>query len=135
MYKNILIPIAVDHDPNTAAALRVARALADEGGRITALSVVEAIPGYVAQQLPEGQMEKNIRLVSEGLKEDLGAAADVEIVVVAGHSGRTILDWAEEHGVDCIVMASHRPDLSNYFLGSTASRVVRHAQCAVHVLR
>ena len=60
---------------------------------------------------------------------------DVTPVVVDGHSARTILDYAEEHGVDCIVMASHRPDITDYFLGSTAARVVRHAACAVHVLR
>ncbi len=135
MYKNILIPIALDHDPHTKKALRVARLLADEGAKITALSVVEAIPEFVVQQLPEGQMEKNAKMASEMLRAELREAGDLEIAVVSGHSGRTILDWAEEHGVDCIVMASHRPDLSNYFLGSTASRVVRHAQCAVHVLR
>lgn len=135
MYKNILIPIASDHDPHTEDALGVARCLAAEGARLTALSVVEAIPEFVVQQLPEGQLERNVRQVAEGLKADLDGAEDVEIAVVSGHSGRSILDWAAEHEVDCIVMASHRPDLSNYFLGSTASRVVRHAQCAVHVLR
>lgn len=135
MYNNILIPMASDHDPEADKALAVARLLADEGAKITALTVMEAIPEYIVTQLPEGQIEKNIHAMEGGLKEALGDANDVEVAVVSGHSGRTILDWAEEHGVDCIVMASHRPDLSNYFLGSTASRVVRHAQCAVHVLR
>lgn len=135
MYKNILIPVASDHDPETDKALEVARRLASEGATITALTVVEAIPEYIVSQLPQGQIEKNLEAVETGLHGELDGAGDVKVAVVSGHSGRTILDWAEEHGVDCIVMASHRPDLSNYFLGSTASRVVRHAQCAVHVLR
>jgi universal stress protein F len=33
------------------------------------------------------------------------------------------------------VIASHRPGIQDYFLGSTASRVVRHANCTVHVMR
>jgi universal stress protein F len=56
-------------------------------------------------------------------------------VLVWGHSGRTILDWAEANAVDCIVIASHRPGLQDYLLGSTAGRVVRHARCSVHVVR
>jgi len=55
--------------------------------------------------------------------------------IVEGHSGRTILDYAENHQADCIVVASHRPGLQDYLLGSTAARVVRHASCAVHVVR
>lgn len=135
MYKNILVPIATDHDPNTSAALNVARTLADAGAKITALTVVEAMPGYIESQLPEGQMDRTKAEVEVGLKADLGGALDVTPVVVSGHSARTILDWADEHEVDCIVMASHRPDITDYFLGSTAARVVRHAKCAVHVMR
>lgn len=134
MYKNILVPIASDHDPHTSEAMTVARLLADEGAKITALTVVEAIPEYIAQQLPEGQLEKNHQAVEDALSREVGGG-EVNVVVVSGHSGRTILDWAGENDVDCIVMASHRPGLSDYFLGSTAARVVRHAQCAVHVLR
>ena len=56
-------------------------------------------------------------------------------VVVYGHAGTSILEYAEEHGCDCIVIASHRPGLGDYLLGSTAARVVRHAACSVHVMR
>ena len=135
MYKNILVPIAADHDPKTASALNVARSLAAEGAKITALTVVEAMPGYILNELPEGQLEKTMKEVKSGLEADVAGAGDVEIVVIEGHSARTILDYAEAKGVDCIVMASHRPDITDYFLGSTAARVVRHAQCAVHVMR
>jgi nucleotide-binding universal stress UspA family protein len=134
MYKNILVPIAADHDPRTAEVVKIAKLLADEGARITALTVLEAIPDYIVQQLPEGQIEHNISAMSDGLSEDLQGTG-LEVAVVSGHSGRTILEYAEEHDVDCIVMASHRPGLSDYLLGSTAARVVRHAQCAVHVMR
>ena len=42
-------------------------------------------------------------------------------------------EW--ETDTDCVVIASHRPGLQDYLLGSTAARVVRHAACSVHVLR
>ncbi len=135
MYQNILIPVATDHDPLTQNALNAARLLKDEGGKITVLTVVEAVPEFIVMQLPEGQIEHNRAQMAKGLAEDFEAADDITIEVVHGHAGRTILEFAEEQGIDCIVMNSHRPGLSDYFLGSTAARVVRHAQCAVHVLR
>ena len=46
-----------------------------------------------------------------------------------------ILEYAKKIEADLIVIASHRPDLLDYFLGSTAARVVRHAECAVLVDR
>ena len=55
--------------------------------------------------------------------------------MIEGHSGRSILDWAEENGPDLIIIASHRPGMQDLLLGSTASQVVRHARCAVHVVR
>ncbi|SEO03567.1 Nucleotide-binding universal stress protein, UspA family [Salinihabitans flavidus] len=135
MYKNILVPIAPDHTRDTGKALNVARMLADEGATITALTVIEMIPGYIESQLPAGQLERNRDEMVAWLKAELGGVKDVKAAVVSGHSGRTILDWAAEKEVDCIVIASHDPGLSDYFLGSTAARVVRHAHCAVHVIR
>ena len=40
-----------------------------------------------------------------------------------------------ETNADLIVINSHKPGVEDYFLGSTASRVVRRAPCSVLVLR
>lgn len=135
MYENILVPIALDHERDVSAALGAARALASDGARITAITVMESVPSYILAELPEGQVERNRKESLAMLKAELGDATDVTPVVVSGHSARSILDYAEENGTDCIVIASHRPGLQDYFLGSTAARVVRHAPCAVHVVR
>lgn len=135
MYKNILVPVALDHERDVAAALDIARTLAAEGATITALTVVEAVPAYVLAEIPDNAISNNTTAATDALKEKIGAADGVNAVAVSGHSARTILDYAEGHGVDCIVIASHRPGLQDYFLGSTAARVVRHAPCAVHVVR
>ncbi len=60
---------------------------------------------------------------------------DLEAEVRSGAAAAGILDAADEHKADLIMLASHRPDLRDYFIGSTASRVVRHAQCSVLVAR
>ena len=64
-----------------------------------------------------------------------GAAKGAHPVVITGHASRAIMDYAHDNDCDCIVIASHKPGLEDYFLGSTAARVVRHSRCNVHVLR
>ena len=119
---------------------RVARALsADGSAKIIALHVYEMPQGSVSAYLDkdavvadayERAREVNCWNKVEGLE---GREAPN---IVKGHTARTIIDYAAEHAVR-IASSSARtsPDLSDYFLGSTASRVVRHAPCAVHVHR
>jgi nucleotide-binding universal stress UspA family protein len=135
MYKHVLVPIALDHGAGTEIALNVAELLKDVDGQITALTVIEPVPGFIANELPPGQLERTQTDVLVALNEEIGSHKDAKSVVVSGHPGRTIVDFAIENGADCIVVASHKPGLADYFLGSTAARVVRHAPCAVHVVR
>lgn len=135
MYKNILVPVSFDDERNVAEAVSVAKRLQDEGDRITLLHVMEQIPGYAINYFPEGYRDEAKAAVASSLEEMAGGAEGISGMVIEGHSGRTILDWADEHKVDCIVIASHRPGMQDYLLGSTAAQVVRHAQCAVHVVR
>lgn len=135
MYKNILVPIALDHERDTKSALELAHKLLDEGGKITALHVLEHVAGYTQQYLPPDQLVKRRSEAEARLAKEVTDQEQVEPVLITGHSGRSIVDYAESNGVDCIVIASHRPGLQDYFLGSTAARVVRQAHCAVHVIR
>ncbi|MFT5358234.1 MAG: universal stress protein A, partial [Polyangiales bacterium] len=48
----------------------------------------------------------------------------------------TICDYAKQHAVDYIVLATHgRTGLKHMLLGSVAEKVVRHASCSVFVVR
>ncbi|MEM0949844.1 MAG: universal stress protein [Pseudomonadota bacterium] len=133
MYKNVLMPIAIGHGGTTQTALKVAKQLAGTDGNVTALHVLEALPPYILAELPEGIAEQGQADALEALRMEAGEG--VRAVVVTGHAALTILEFAEENQVDCIVVASHQPGYRDYFLGSTAARVVRHAHCAVHVVR
>ncbi len=135
MYSNVLVPLAPDHGAVRDGAMEVARALLKPGGRITVLTVLEAIPAYVAQYLPVDQAERNRAEMAAELAAEFAGQADVATEVRHGHAAQAILDAADEGGHDCIVIASHKPGMQDYFLGSTAARVVRHARCGVHVLR
>ena len=134
MYKKILVPMALDHgiSPQT---LEVARVLGSEDGEIIALHVYEAPQGAVSAYLDEEVVKAGYDRAKERLQEKLQGLNGVTPALVKGHSARTIIDYANEHGIDCIVIGSHKPGLSDFFLGSTAARVVRHAPCAVHVHR
>jgi nucleotide-binding universal stress UspA family protein len=134
MYKNIIVPMALDHGIG-GAALDVARALLSKGGTITALHVYEAPQGSVSAYLDESVVQEAFERAKATLETRVKDLPDAAAMVIKGHSGRSIVDFAVQHSADCIVIGSHKPGLIDYLLGSTAARVVRHAPCAVHVLR
>lgn len=135
MYRNILVPISLDVDRDGPQALALAELLADEGAQITLLHVFEHIPAYVESYLPEDYLTSRHHEITEELSGMIRDHPTAELQVTTGHPARAILDWAATHGTDCIVIASHRPGMQDLLLGSTAAKVVRHARCAVHVLR
>lgn len=134
MYQKILVPMALDHglSPQT---LEIAQFLGGETGEIIALHVYEAPQGAVSVYLDEEVVKAGYDAARAVMQEKLAGMARVTPALVKGHSARTIIDYAAQNGVDCIVIGSHKPGLSDFLLGSTAARVVRHAPCAVHVYR
>ncbi len=134
MYAKILVPMALDHDIS-AQTLAIADALRGGQGEVIALHVHEAPQGSVSSYLDEATVKAGLDAASAKLKEKAAALPNVTAVLITGHSARAIIDYANTNGIDCIVIGSHKPGLRDYFLGSTAARVVRHAGCAVHVHR
>ena len=137
MYQNILLPVDIAHIGKTPAMIELAQNLADNNARITLLTVIEDVPGWVTVSLPENILENSRRFAEEKLNEIAQQAEKPELIVDvrSGHAYQTILEVAEHNAIDLIILDSHRPDLGNYLLGSTASRVVRHANCSVLVKR
>ncbi|MEJ8562476.1 universal stress protein [Yoonia sp. GPGPB17] len=135
MYKNILVPVSFEADRNAQGAMEIAKALRAEGGAITCLHVMEKLPKYATEYLPEGHLEAAKADVLDGLKSLVEGVDNAATIVIDGHSSRTILAHADNNDVDLIIVASHQPGMQDYLLGSTAAKVVRHAKCAVHVLR
>ncbi len=135
MYKNILVPISFEEDRDAAGAIEVARTLAAPDGKVTLIHVMEDIPGYAISYIPDNYLVESRQAIEGELRDMAAKLENGASEVITGHSGRTILDYADRNGTDCIVIASHRPGMQNLLLGSTATQVVRHANCAVHVIR
>ena len=155
MYSNILVPVVFDHGERSAQSIEVASHLLAEGGMegvtllghpgnaraldgrdLELLHVMEEVPSYASTYLPAelAQQHQNEAMSHlQQMAKDVEASCDV--AVIHGHASSSIMDFAARKGADCIVIASHKPGFEDYFLGSTAARVVRHAKCAVHVLR
>ncbi|MBO9406329.1 universal stress protein [Shimia sp. R9_1] len=134
MYDKILVPMALNHDisPETLTA---AKALSKPGGEIIALHVYEAPHSMAKAALGEKMLQQGFDTAKTLLEEKTAAHPEVNPVIVTGHCYRTIVEYAADNNIGCIVMASHKPDFSDYLLGSTAARVVRHAACSVLVYR
>ncbi len=138
MYKSIVIAAALFNEgATTRAALAKAKSLLDAGGTVTLVHVIDEVPGYVAASIPKEHMTARRRDVEEQLAGIAAEAAgmNVSCVVREGQPSAAILGAAKEAGGDLIMIASHKPGLSDYFIGSTAARIVRHAPVSVLVTR
>ncbi|MDR6755992.1 nucleotide-binding universal stress UspA family protein [Mycoplana sp. BE70] len=136
MYKKIIVPVAMDQLERGEQILRRAADLLADDGEIVLVHVIEAATGYLSIEFPAAMVEMEIKQAEERLgrmRQDLGISALIDIRY--GGSARQIIAAAEEHEADLILIASHRPGLTNYLLGATADRVVRHSPMSVLVDR
>jgi nucleotide-binding universal stress UspA family protein len=147
--KKMLVTTDLSPESETAldAALELAAAL---GSGLTLLHVLDfsmALPAGALILSPQqdlnmrGEIREKVLATLERLKDTRLAAKGgqpvaVEPVTVEGAGvAHTICSYAEEHGMDMIVIASHgRTGLPHLLIGSVAERVVRHARCAVLVV-
>ena len=141
MFKNVLLPIDLNHEASWSKSLPMAVRMVGDGGTLHLLGIVHDLgAGVVASFLPDGFEQKAM----ERLKADLSAFADDHVPagtasavhVGHGHVPETILRNGDALDADLIVMASHPPDdLTTMLVGSNADKVVRHANRPVLVVR
>ncbi len=140
MFNNILVAVDLEHDTHIDDLLRVASGIANtNGAQVQLLNVIGAAPAVVSQFLPENYE----KMASEKIEKDLAAlAAKVDLAEGAAASSvrfggvyQEILAHAAKIGADLIIVASHKPNVGDYLLGSTAARIVRHASCSTLVVR
>lgn len=123
--------------------LRIAARLADlDGARLDVMTVVPDFGMSAVGQFPDkARQDRALADARQALGDIvsgvLGDAGDRKVrhMVAAGKAYEEILRVAREEGADLIVIGSHRPELRDYLLGPNATRVVRHAECSVYVVR
>lgn len=135
MFKNILIPIALDHPSDVDRMLEVAHRLQAADGKTTLIGVAESVPEHVAEYMtvhPENTLKDKVKARLMSIVEQYPG---IGAKVTSGKPGISIPELAEDMDADLILINSRGPSAEDYFLGSTASRVVRRSPCAVMVLR
>ncbi len=141
MYKDILLPIDLNHKSSWVKALPAAVEYCKAFG--SDLHLMTVVPDFgmaiVGSFFPEGYEKK---AVGEATKQLHGFSkdhvpVDIKVQHIVGHGTvyEEILRVAESVGVGLIVMGSHRPELKDYLLGPNAARVVRHSAVSVLVVR
>jgi universal stress protein F len=136
MYKKIIVPVDMGQIEKGEKILAKAQALLDTGGEIVLVNIVETVPSYITVDLPVDFVELSIKDAEQKLAAlDAKMSAGAARVVRVGSPAREIIDLADREKADLIIIASHRPDFTNYLIGATADRVVRHANCSVLVDR
>lgn len=136
--------ILVGYDGSSGArrALDVACDLAKERrAEVWALAVLEHLPKYAASI---GEIEETRAQGEEYLQAQLEEAraraqqlgVTLEVDHVAGHPADAIAKYSRDHGFDLIVVGhTGHSGIWGTFLGTTADKAVRHAQCSVMVVR
>lgn len=141
--KRILVP--VDFSPTSEGALAYARELARTFG--SALHVLHVVPDPGAQpwsaesfvispNVIRAQWEREATVQLEALIPPSQRTGDIRVTTRVGSAVEEILEYAQDVGIDLIVMGTHgRGRIAHALLGSVAERVVRKASCPVLTLR
>ncbi len=136
MFKTILLPVDLAHLDEGKKTLDIALNLSNPDTTIVMLYVFEEIPNWTDINLPANFKEDAMQTAQERLESiTADAGREVKIEVRAGHVYSMILQEAGELDADLIILASHKPGLKDYFIGSNTTKVVSHAGCSVMVMR
>lgn len=142
------VMVCLDFSDASVTALKVGDSLARlSGARLTLCHVIHhptpvspLFPHYANMPDPEmvrRQEEESVERL-DALAADVGgrSADEYEAVVLNGPPDQEIIRWAEEHGVDLIVLASTGlTRIERMLLGSVAEAVARNAKCQVLLAR
>ena len=141
MFKNILLPVDVEHPESWGKALPMAVELAGTTGTLHLLGVVHDIgSAWVAQSLPRDFEATSLQMMKTRLADmaaqEVPQGLTVKTHVGHGHIAERILMAADSVGADLIVIAAlHSDDLRTLMVGSNSGKVVRHAKIPVLTVR
>jgi nucleotide-binding universal stress UspA family protein len=139
MYAKILVAIDLDEPSSWGKPIATGIAMADCFGAQLALAYV--VPDTVLMLRAQWSISSVRAIMDDARVRLMKVARDhagdraVEEIVRSGSVYAGLIEAAETFEADLIVLASHSPEMKDYLLGANASRVVRHADCSVMVVR
>ena len=134
---NVLVP--VDFSEEAQKALSETLEFVGDPTQIHAIHVLAPLepmePGVVWQTVDnQARIEKVTEAFFNRFSDEV--YKKIKFTVKVGNPSSEIIDYAQNNGIDLIVIpSSGRTGLQRFFLGSVAERVVRFSHCPVLVLR
>jgi nucleotide-binding universal stress UspA family protein len=125
---------AVDFDPNSMAALRLARRLAEQNkAKLCVVHVVpHADPMMISAPIVAQRRYQDARERLAEIARAESAGVQLETVLKSGHIAEGIIAAAHELDAGLLVAATHgRTGVPRLVLGSVAERLLREAPCVV----
>lgn len=125
---------------STRALAEVGEYARANGSKVTLVHVSDP-QGFIPPQAVLEPATKTDNAAHEAelakLRNEHLSDVQVEIAVIADHApAKAICEYADEYGVDLIVVGSHgRGGMERWLIGSVAERIVRHAASNVFVVR
>ena len=144
MYKTILC--ATDMSPRSIYAIESAFSLAEKfnaklhilNSQVNLNSPEERLMSRISvkKRIDENkELAENIKLRISEIVNNLAVITQYDFLLREGTPEKVIIDVAAELNADLIVMGTNGADhMSDYFLGTTASNVIKSANCPVLVL-
>lgn len=133
--KKILAP--VDFSENSKKILDSASDIAEKfGAALSVVFVVQSFDDYSGFFVPHMPVAKFEEEMVQGAEQKMDSFLDsytgVEAKVLIGDVGEEVVRYAEETGIDMIIMGTHGyKGLEKVMFGSVAEKVVKTASCPV----
>lgn len=141
MYKDILLPIDLEHESSWKTALPVAIENAQAfGATIHIMTVIpdsgmSIVNHYFSKDAVKKIIEETKKKLHSFVDDQIPSDITVQHIVTTGNVYESIIATARQVDVDLIIMSAHRPELKDYLLGPNSARVVRHSDRSVLVVR
>jgi len=141
MFKDILLPVDLGNPETQMKAVSTAVELAKAFGcRLHVMTIVPDFgESFVSSFFPVDFQEKAVGAANEQLhafvQQHVPEGVKVQHIVAHGSIYGEIVTLSKKVSADLIVMASHRPELSDHLMSPNAAQVERHAACSVLVVR
>lgn len=139
MFKKVLLPVDLAEMNLAKCAIKEAISVVQPDALLRLIYVRSLVPISFMEFAPanfDAEQQKDAEEKLNAFAAGMSYPRDrVSTVVRMGGVYPEILAEAETFGADLIIVGSHRPGMSTYFLGSNASQIVRHAECSVLVIR
>lgn len=137
MFKKIVSPVDLTHADKLAKALSVTGELARAyGAEVCFVGVTGSTPSELARTPDEFRKQLEAFAAEQG--EKLGVSASSHMIVShdpAVQMNHELEAAITEIGADLVVMATHPPDVSDYFWSGHGAHLAAHSAASVMLIR